>query len=228
MEKNIKILFAEDEQALGMIVSDSLVSRGFYVDFKTDGLSALEAFKANKYDILVFDIMMPVLDGFTLAREVRKTDKQIPIVFLTAKSQPRDVVKGFELGCNDYLKKPFSIEELIVRIKALTGRLMAKELQRIEQCRIGEYVFDVTRQMLMFKGDQRMLTYREAEILYMLYEHRNQVLERKLVLDKLWGDDSFFNARSMDVFITRLRKFLNKDSSVQIINVRGVGYKLLF
>ncbi|MFA8435089.1 MAG: response regulator transcription factor [Marinifilaceae bacterium] len=227
MSEPVKILFVEDEEALGMIVRDSLESRGFLVDYLSDGLAAFDAVLQNRYDVLVLDVMLPKMDGFTLAKEVRKRDQQTPILFLTARSQTQDVVTGFELGGNDYLKKPFSMEELIVRIKALVGRSCNGTQPVLEDCIIGKYRFDVNRQCLELNGKSRSLTHREAEVLLMLFEKRNQVLERKLVLDKLWGDDSFFNARSMDVFITRLRKYLKDDPSIQILNIRGVGYKLI-
>ena len=227
MEKALNILFVEDEEALGMVVKDSLESRGFVVDYCVDGKSAYEAAYENKYDVLVLDVMLPKMDGFTLAKEIRKTDKQTPIIFLTARSQTEDVVEGFELGGNDYLKKPFSMEELIVRIKALAGRVTNKETSSLEECFIGNYKFDVQKQSLELNGRIKALTHREAQVLLMLFEKRNQVLERKVVLDQLWGDDSFFNARSMDVFITRLRKYLRDDSSIQIVNIRGIGYKLI-
>lgn len=228
MSNLLKILYAEDEEALGTIVKDSLESRGFQVDFKTDGASALRAFEENEYDVLVLDVMMPLLDGFSLAKQIRVKDEYIPIIFLTAKSQVEDVVEGFELGGNDYLKKPFSIEELIVRIKALAKRKIKELVDTIDVCEIGNYTFDYEKQTLTLANEVKNLTHREAIVLLKLYEKRNQVLDRKTILNEVWGDDSFFNARSMDVFITKLRKYLKNDSSIQIVNVRGVGYKLLF
>jgi len=227
MKKTIKILFVEDEEALGMVVSDSLKSRGFEVDYHTDGESALQAALSNEYDVLVLDVMLPKMDGFTMAKEYRKKNQETPIIFLTARSQTEDVVEGFELGGNDYLKKPFSMEELIVRIKALAGRTTNTDESQLETCFVGKYKFDISKQTLELNNKSKSLTHREAQLLLMLFEKRNQVLERKVVLDQLWGDDSFFNARSMDVFITRLRKYLRDDSSIQIVNIRGVGYKLI-
>jgi DNA-binding response OmpR family regulator len=227
MKKVIKIILVEDEEMLGLIVKDSLESRGFLVDYFTDGESAYTAICANSYDVLVLDVMLPKMDGFTLAKEIRKNDKDTPIIFLTARSQVADVVEGFEIGGNDYLKKPFSMEELIVRVNALAGRTTRTESLDQEISIIGNYKFDVKQQSLELKGEVKKLTHREAQILLMLFQKRNQVLERKLVLDELWGDDSFFNARSMDVFITRLRKYLRDDSTIQIVNVRGIGYKLI-
>lgn len=223
----IKIALVEDEEMLGMIVKDSLESRDFLVDYFTDGESARAAISANNYDVLVLDVMLPLMDGFTLAKEIRKNDEITPIIFLTARSQVTDVVEGFEIGGNDYLKKPFSMEELIVRINALAGRAIKKNQASTKEEMIGNYTFHVKQQSLELKGVVKKLTDRETQILLMLFQKRNQILERKLVLDQLWGDDSFFNARSMDVFITRLRKYLKEDDSIQIVNVRGKGYKLV-
>jgi len=227
MKKTIKILFVEDEEALGMVVSDSLKSRGFEVDYYSDGESALQAALSNEYNVLVLDVMLPKMDGFSMAKEYRKVNRETPIIFLTARSQTEDVVEGFELGGNDYLKKPFSMEELIVRIKALAGRTVNTDESQLETCFVGKYKFDIIKQSLELNDKTKSLTHREAQVLLMLFEKRNQVLERKLVLDQLWGDDSFFNARSMDVFITRLRKYLRDDPNIQIVNIRGIGYKLM-
>lgn len=227
MEKNIRVLFVEDEESLGLIVKDSLCSRGFEVDYCTNGAVAYNKCMNYTYDVLILDVMLPEMDGFTVAREVRKKDQDTPILFLTAKSQPQDVVQGFEIGGNDYLKKPFSIEELIVRLKALVGRMGSQSKKELQNCYVGNYYFDILNQTLSLNGKERSMTHRETEILKMLYENRNQVLERKEVLQKIWGDDHFFNARSMDVFITRLRKYLRDDSSVKIVNLRGIGYKLI-
>lgn len=225
MSQTIKILLAEDEPALGMIIKESLETRDFEVLLCEDGEKALETFKTEKPELLVLDVMMPKLDGFALAQEVRNFDTQIPILFLTAKSQTKDVVQGFEYGGNDYLKKPFSMEELIVRIKALLGRV--KHTKSKETITIGKFQFNYIKQLLSIENETIRLTHRETELLYHLIENRNDVLDRSLILKKLWGDDDFFNARSMDVFITKLRKKLAKDPSIKIINVRGYGYKLV-
>ncbi len=225
-----KILFVEDEQSLGLIVKESLETRGFEVEYCQDGKSGLKSFKEFKPDICLLDIMMPVKDGFTLAQEIRKTDQQTPIIFLTARSQTQDVVKGFELGANDYIKKPFSMEELIVRLKARLSEAngMTELNSEIKSFVIGRYKFEYDKQTLESKGEFRKLTHREAEILRLLCLNKNKVLERSKVLDKVWGDDNFFNARSMDVFITKLRKYLAEDPEVEILNVRGIGYKLIY
>lgn len=225
MTEPIKILLAEDEPALGMIVKESLETRDFEVVYCKNGEEALALYEQEQPDVLVLDVMMPKKDGFSLAKEIRSKDARIPIIFLTAKSQPSDVVEGFEHGGNDYLKKPFSMEELIIRIKALLDRIKLKGSS--ENIPIGSYTFNRTRQLLSLNEEQIRLTHREAELLFHLSEKRNEILDRTFILKKIWGDDDFFNARSMDVFITKLRKKLKKDEAVQIVNVRGYGYKLI-
>tara|TARA_R110002126_G_scaffold77796_3_gene193982 strand:+ start:51094 stop:51771 length:678 start_codon:yes stop_codon:yes gene_type:complete len=221
----IKVLLAEDEASLGMIVKESLESRNFEVFHAEHGEEAFELYQTKKPDILVLDVMMPKKDGFTLAKEIRLENKGIPIIFLTAKSQTSDVLEGFNHGGNDYLKKPFSMEELIVRIKALLNRIELKT--NVENITIGEYLFNLTKQTLAFSSETEQLTHREAQLLFYLFEKKNEVLDRTFILNKLWGNDDFFNARSMDVFISKLRKKLKKDKNIQILNVRGFGYKLI-
>jgi len=226
-----KILYAEDEESLAMIVKDTMEVRGYEVTWCKDGKAALAAFNHEKPDICVFDIMMPEMDGITLAKEVRKIDSLVPIVFLSAKSQTTDVLEGFESGANDYIKKPFSIEELLIRIKSILSRdqLIAHEAPTDSNTFIiGDFTFNYASQELYYKSEKtHKLTSKENEILRMLCEHKNEILKRKIVLDELWGDDGFFTARSMDVFITKLRKYLKNDSRIEIINVRGVGFKFL-
>lgn len=220
------ILLAEDEPALGMIIKESLETRNFKVLLCDNGEKAFEVYKSHQPEILVLDVMMPKKDGFTLAKEVRAIDDTIPIIFLTAKSQTQDVVEGFTIGGNDYLKKPFSMEELIVRINNLLNRT---ELQKTSEIlKLGLYTFDFPKQTLQFNEEVPIqLTHREAHLLFHLIKNKNQVLDRSLILNKLWGNDDFFNARSMDVFITKLRKKLQYDENIQILNVRGFGYKLI-
>ncbi|MFP2997219.1 response regulator transcription factor [Spongiivirga sp. MCCC 1A20706] len=225
MNKKIKILLAEDEPALGQIVKESLETRDFEVLFCQDGDQAYTLYKNEKPEVLVLDVMMPKKDGFTLAKQIRDEDQAIPIIFLTAKSQTSDVVDGFKHGGNDYLKKPFSMEELIVRIHALLNRV--NKTKNNSAIAIGDYQFNYTKQELSFDESNISLTHREAELLYHLTEKKNEILDRSFILKKIWGDDDFFNARSMDVFITKLRKKLKQDSNVQIVNVRGYGYKLI-
>jgi DNA-binding response OmpR family regulator len=227
MDRPIKILLAEDEPSLGQIIKESLETRNFEVLLAQNGEEAHIFYKNQKPDILVLDVMMPKKDGFTLAKEIRAENEAIPIIFLTAKSQPKDVVEGFTLGGNDYLKKPFSMEELIVRINNLLNRTYSQKTA--DNYKIGSYIFNFPKQTLQFIEEEEVqLTHREAHLLFHLIKNKDQVLDRSFILDKLWGNDDFFTARSMDVFITKLRKKLQKDKNIQIINVRGFGYKLTF
>ena len=221
----VKVLLAEDEASLGMIVKESLETRDFLVFLAEDGEQAIEIYKKEQPDILVLDVMMPKKDGFSVAEDIRKENKRIPIIFLTAKSQTSDVLEGFHKGGNDYLKKPFSMEELIVRIKALLDRIEIKS--NVDHINIGKYIFNLTKQTLEKDNNLEQLTHREAELLFYLFEKKNEILDRSFILNKLWGNDDFFNARSMDVFISKLRKKLKKDENIQILNVRGFGYKLI-
>jgi len=226
MTNPVKILLAEDEPSLGQIIKESLETRNFQVLLCADGEQAYKVYKTENPVLLVLDVMMPKKDGFTLASEIRAENPEIPIIFLTAKSQTEDVVKGFSLGGNDYLRKPFSMEELIVRINSLLKR-GENELNN-ESIHLGKFIFNLKKQTLQINSTIETLTHREANLLFYLIKNKNQVLERSFILKKLWGDDDFFNARSMDVFITKLRKKLKEDTAIQIINVRGYGYKLIF
>jgi len=225
MNNPIRILLAEDEPSLGQIIKESLETRNFEVILCTNGVQAIELYRLKKPLLLVLDVMMPKKDGFTLAKEIREENQDIPIIFLTAKSQTTDVVAGFNIGGNDYLKKPFSMEELIVRINSLLKR---GKLNDFEIAKIGKFTFDLKKQTLQLNNEIQQLTHRETHLLYHLIKNKNQVLERTFILNKLWGTDDFFNARSMDVFITKLRKKLKSDPTIQIINIRGLGYKLIF
>lgn len=222
-------MLVEDEQALGSIIAENLQSAGFDVQHALSAEDALRILQQQQFSILILDVMMPGMDGFELARAVRKTDTIVPILFLTSKTMPQDVVEGFESGGNDYLRKPFSMQELVVRIKVLLseGRLLKKD-SITSQVMIGKYQFDPVKQQLMINLRVQTLTAREAELLWLLYENRQQLNSKKTLLEKIWGDDNFFNSRTLDVFITKLRKHLQEDSGVQIINVRGVGYKLVW
>ncbi|WP_075341709.1 response regulator transcription factor [Tenacibaculum agarivorans] len=224
MNKNIKLLLAEDEPSLGQIVKESLETRNFEVFHALNGEEAYKIYCKEQPEILVLDVMMPKKDGFTLAQEIRQENATIPIIFLTAKSQTKDVIDGFKHGGNDYLKKPFSMEELIVRVHNLLDRITLK--RNNESISIGQYVFNYEKQKLFFNDQTIILTHRESQLLYHLIERKNEVLDRSFILKKLWGNDDFFNARSMDVFISKLRKKLQQDISIEIINIRGYGYKL--
>ncbi|KAB1157355.1 response regulator transcription factor [Tenacibaculum aiptasiae] len=225
MTKKIKLLLAEDEPSLGQIIKESLETRDFEVFHAEDGEKAYTLYQKEKPEVLVLDVMMPKKDGFTLAKQIREENNSIPIIFLTAKSQTKDVLEGFQHGGNDYLKKPFSMEELIVRVHALLNRINLKK--DISKINIGNFIFNYTKQTLTFEDYSELLTHKESELLYHLTQKKNEVLDRGFILKKLWGNDDFFNARSMDVFISKLRKKLKKDESIQIINIRGYGYKLM-
>ncbi|HEX8268376.1 MAG TPA: response regulator transcription factor [Flavobacterium sp.] len=220
-----RIILAEDEPALALIIKESLETRNFDVTVCKNGAEASAEFYRRACHLLVLDIMMPIKDGLTLAREIRKTDKKIPIIFLTAKSQTQDVLEGFHAGAQDYIKKPFSMQELIVRIDSLLGRNQADKQDT--EIHLGCYVFNPVRQTLELSGTIATLTHRESSLLQLLIENRNEVLDRSVILKKIWGDDDFFNGRSMDVFITKLRKKLGSDPRIQILNVRGLGYKMI-
>jgi DNA-binding response OmpR family regulator len=226
--RSASVLLLEDELQLAKIVSEILQSRGFVVEQYANGRAGLEAAGKSAFDVCIVDVMMPVMDGFSFARELRKTDRNIPVLFLTARSADKDVIEGYGSGGNDYLKKPFSLEELILRVNELIKRSHYQEHDLVEPVGIGSFRYFSQRQELINNKEQIIkLSYRESELLLLLVQHKNQVLDRKASLMKLWGDDNSFNARTMDVFITKLRKHLKDDPSVQILNIRGVGYKLL-
>lgn len=224
-----RILYVEDEPALGKIVKESLQSRNYQVHMAEDGLAGLKLFDQTQVDICVLDIMLPKMDGYTLAAEIRKTASHMPIIFLTAKSQVEDVVKGFQTGGNDYLKKPFSLEELIVRIENLVSMTKGQKLEPKREIPFGKYVFNPGRfELSNASGESRRLSYKEAGILMLLLENANLTIERKEILLKVWGDDSFFNSRNLDVYITKLRDYLKSDPQVQIITIKGIGYHFSF
>lgn len=223
------ILLAEDEEALGNIIAESLETSGFAITHVTNSNDALRLLQSGSFTLALLDVMMPGIDGFSLAQQLRLTNRQIPIIFLTSKTMPHDVVAGFESGGNDYVKKPFSMLELVVRIKALLGnnKLLNSNTQQTP-VNIGLYNFDSVKQQLTFNTNLHQLTARESEILWLLYQHNKTLLTKQQLLNTVWGDDNFFNARTLDVFISRLRKLLKKDPQVQIINIRGAGYKLVW
>jgi DNA-binding response OmpR family regulator len=227
-ETNIKILLAEDDENLGTLLREYLIAKGFKTDLFVNGELALTGFKKNKYDICILDVMMPKMDGFTLAREIKKINNAMPYIFLTAKSLKEDVLEGFAIGADDYITKPFSMEELMFRIKAILRRLSTNNSSEInETYQIGEYVFDSQKQLLEHNKKQLKLTTKESELLKLLCNNKNNVLERNFALKTIWQEDSYFNARSMDVYITKLRKYLKDDPSIQILNIHGKGYKLI-
>lgn len=224
----MRVLLAEDDRNLGNILKSYLEAKGFETTLCINGEEAFNAYKKENFDFCIVDVMMPVKDGFTLAKEIRSMDKKIPILFLTAKSLPEDKLKGFEVGGDDYLTKPFSMEELLARMKAITRRTDQNEKgEKDNFYTIGRYLFDFNRQILSFKGKEHKLTSKEADLLHLLCENKNDVLDRSYALNKIWFDDSYFNARSMDVYIAKLRKYLKNDPDVELLNVHGVGFKLI-
>lgn len=224
--KKAKVLYVEDEVFLAKIVSETLQTRGYDVVLEGDGGKAVDLFSKEKPDVCVLDIMLPNKDGFAIADEIREKDSQVPIIFLSAKSQTSDVLNGFKMGANDYIRKPFSIEELIVRIdNVLKNKTAAPE--ETEEVQIGEYRFNIRRQTLHHPSEQRKLSYRESELLRLLYENRDKIVERSEILTLLWGSDSFFNSRNLDVYITKLRGYLKHDPSIEIITIKGIGYRFV-
>jgi DNA-binding response OmpR family regulator len=226
MEQIIKVLLAEDDKNLGTILKAYLEAKGFPTELCVNGQEAMEKFKREDFNFCILDVMMPVMDGFALAKEIRKLDKKVPLLFLTAKSMQEDKIRGFELGADDYLSKPFSMEELLMRMKAIIRR-SAEDTVRATVFQIGQYSFDYNRQILTSPDDENKLTSKESELLRLLCENMNRVLDRSVALNKIWFDDSYFNARSMDVYITKLRKFFKNDPRIDLMNVHGIGFKLV-
>lgn len=222
-----KIFYVEDEVFLGKIVKESLESRGFEVIMETDGAKAVALFFETSPDVCVLDIMLPNKDGFAIADEIRERNVMTPIIFLTAKTQTEDVVNGFRLGGNDYIRKPFSMEELIVRIENVLRKGSTNTENNAGSVTMGSYQFQLTRQLLSGTSGERKLSYRENELLRLLYENRGKIIARKDILNLLWGSDSFFNSRNLDVYITKLRNYLKDDPSLEIITIKGIGYRFL-
>ncbi len=224
-----KILLLEDDPNLGFMLQENLELRGYEVKLCTNGVEGMSAFNAGRFDLCLVDVMMPKKDGFTFAREVRERDQQTPLIFLTAKSLKEDRIEGLKIGADEYITKPFSMEELALRIQAVLKRSVVQTGNSHDGTTftIGNYVFDYEHQTLQIKNKKQKLTAKEADLLKLLCLHINTTLERELALKEIWGDDSYFNARSMDVFISRLRSYLKHDSHVEILNVHGKGFKLL-
>lgn len=223
------ILLAEDEAVLGKLVKEAMESKGFTVQWAKNGSDALQAYKKEQPDICILDVMMPGIDGFTLAKQIRAINADIPILFLTARSQTSDVLKGYESGGNDYLRKPFSLEELYLRINELLRRIKSTVSTDdiADEYKIGKYTFLPQAQLLSIDNEKIKLSNKETLLLQELVIHKNRLMERRQTLIKLWGDDNFFNGRNMDVYIAKLRKHLAADASLSIINVRGHGFKLV-
>jgi len=223
-----RIILAEDDSNLGTLLRNYLAAKNYDTTLFMSGRSVLESFSAGMYDLCILDIMMPEMDGLALAKAIRNIEPAIPIVFLTAKNQEEDIIEGFRTGADDYITKPFSMEELLYRIEAIFRRTGGSVIRKDDELnQIGEYLFDKKRQLLLFNEQKINLTTKESELLELLYRHKNELLERNYALRSIWIDDNYFNARSMDVYITRLRKYLKKDPSVKILNIHGRGYRLI-
>ena len=227
-EEKLHIMLCEDDSNLGFLLSEYLQAKGYDVDLLSDGEQGYEAFQKKKYDMCILDVMMPKKDGYTLAQDIRLMNADVPIIFLTAKNLKDDILKGFKLGADDYITKPFSMEELIFRMEAISRRVKGAKNKDVTSYRVGSLTFDTPKQTLSLEnGEVIRLTTKECELLSLLCSHQNQILERNYALMTIWGENTYFNARSMDVYITKLRKHLKADPNVQIMNIHGKGYKLV-
>ena len=227
MDEKLRILLCEDDENLGMLLREYLQAKGYNADLFADGESGYKAFLKGKYDICVLDIMMPKKDGFQLAQEIRTINSEVPVIFLTAKALKEDILEGFKIGADDYITKPFSMEELVFRVEAILRRVRGKKNKESTVYHIGRFTFDTQKQLLVIGDKQTKLTTKENELLALLCSHANEILQRDFALKTIWIDDNYFNARSMDVYITKLRKHLKDDDQIEIINIHGKGYKLI-
>ena len=227
MNKQKTILLAEDDDNLGQLLQTFLKAKGFHVELARNGKHAYERFNDGHFDFCIFDVMMPEMDGFTLAKEVRLIDPKIPILFLTAKSMKEDKLEGFNMGADDYMTKPFAMEELVARIQAILRRSGSEEKEDDEHQTIGTITYDPVSRILHLKEEDKKLTTKEGQLLNLLCKNRNDVLDRQAALRAIWGDDNYFNGRSMDVYIAKLRKLLKEDDRIEILNIHGKGFKLI-
>ena len=227
MSRKVKILLAEDDPNLGSILRTFLTSKGFDVSLAQNGKTAFEKFNREQFDFCIFDVMMPEMDGFTLAEQIRKLDKKVPILFLTAKSMKDDVLQGFTMGADDYVTKPFEMSELLARINAILRRSDVNTEEEKQDFEIGAFQYDPETRLLRANGDEKKLTTKENQLLHLLVKNRNDILDRRIALEAIWGEDNYFNGRSMDVYIAKLRKHLKEDERIEILNIHGQGFKLL-
>ncbi|MBQ2001961.1 MAG: response regulator transcription factor [Bacteroidaceae bacterium] len=225
--EDVSILLCEDDENLGMLLREYLEAKGYTAELCADGEEGYKAFMEKSFDLCILDVMMPKMDGFTLATKIREINSEIPFMFLTAKTLKEDILEGFKIGADDYITKPFSMEEVVFRIEAILRRVRGKKNKETTVHQIGRYTFDTQKQLLTFEGENTKLTTKEAELLTLLSSKANELLQRDYALKTIWIDDNYFNARSMDVYITKLRKHLKKDPNVEILNVHGKGYKLV-
>ena len=227
MDDKLKILLCEDDENLGMLLREYLQAKGYAAELCPDGEAGYKAFMKTKFDICVLDVMMPKKNGFTLAQEIRQGSPDMPIIFLTAKTLKEDILEGFKIGADDYITKPFSMEELVFRIEAILRRVRGKKNKENTLYHIGRFTFDTQKQLLTIGEKQTKLTTKENELLALLCSHANEILQRDFAPKTIWIDDNYFNARSMDVYITKMRKHLKDDDQIEIINIHGKGYKLI-
>ena len=224
----ISILLAEDDENLGPLLQAYLVAKQYMVELYADGQAALKGFREHHFDLCILDVMMPLKDGFTVAHEIHSLNRSMPIIFLTAKSLKTDVLEGFRVGADDYVTKPFNMEELLFRIEAVLRRTSIEmNTASTSEYKLGSFTFDIFKQTLQRGNTVYKLTTKESELLKLLCDHANQILERNYALKTIWDDDNYFNARSMDVYITKLRRYFKDDPSVQIVNIHGIGFKLV-
>ena len=226
METKAKLLYVEDDESLSFLTKDNLELGGYIVHHVGDGKSGLEAFKENHFDLCILDVMLPEMDGFELGKHIRKIDPEIPIIFLTAKSQKENKLEGLRLGADDYITKPFSIEELILKIKIFLKRKHITNVTDSDVVKVGTYTYDHKNLSLALNGTSKNLTQKEGDLLHLLIKHKNNILKRSVILESLWGEDDYFLGRSMDVFISRLRKYLKEDTNIKLENIHGVGFRL--
>jgi two-component system OmpR family response regulator len=227
MSKKTNILLAEDDENLGLLLQTYLKTKGFDVELVRDGKTAFERFNEQQFDFCLFDVMMPVMDGFTLAKEIREIDRKVPILFLTAKALKEDKLEGFAIGADDYLTKPFSMEELLARITAILRRTEVASTEKDHLVLVGKIPFEPELRILHLKEGDKKLTTKENQLLTLLVKNENEILDRQATLRAIWGDDNYFNGRSMDVYIAKLRKLLKEDEAIEIMNVHGKGFKFI-
>lgn len=227
MNKKISLLLAEDDENLGQLLFTFLKTKGFEVELARNGKIAFEKFTSSSFDFCIFDVMMPVMDGFTLAKEIREIDRKVPILFLTAKAMKEDKLEGFAIGADDYLAKPFSMEELLARITAILRRVEVKSKEETAHLKVGKIDYEPELRLLHLHDGVKKLTTKENQLLQLLVKNENEILDRQATLRAIWGDDNYFNGRSMDVYIAKLRKLLKEDPAIEIMNVHGKGFKFI-
>lgn len=227
MATKLSVLLAEDDENLGILLKTFLISKGFQAELARNGKSAFEKFNQQKFDFCIFDVMMPIMDGFALAKDIREIDRKIPILFLTAKSLKEDKLEGFSIGADDYLTKPFSMEELLARMTAILRRIDKPSEEEEKEIMIGKIPYNSETRVLQLKEGDKKLTTKENQLLMMLVKNQSEILDRQATLRAIWGDDNYFNGRSMDVYIAKLRKLLKEDEAIEIMNVHGKGFKFI-